>query len=189
MLTIKNVKHSEFASHETNCFQCSIYWDGKKVGYAENSGYGGETSIHFTDKQAEQHARSWEKNQPEIVTDFPALEKTTNDFGNEVVLTTINPEPQRKDCEFFSYPFTLESHIDDLIVKFLETRDLKRKLKTKLLVIDDNCKSGEAFGWKLNPSYAPETMYDKVLEIQTFNNPKCLNLLPIEEAVKLFYRG
>jgi hypothetical protein len=44
-IELKNVKHSQFASHETNCFEASIYIDGKKAGTAENSGQGGCTSI------------------------------------------------------------------------------------------------------------------------------------------------
>jgi hypothetical protein len=44
-IELKNVKHSEFASQETDCFQASIYVDGKKRGMAENGGYGGCTMI------------------------------------------------------------------------------------------------------------------------------------------------
>ncbi len=191
MLTIKNVKHSNFASHETNCFECSVHWDGKKVGYAENSGQGGETNIHFTDKQAQTQAEAWEKEQPKIVTDYPAIKKTTNAAGNEVTLTTINPEPDNQDCEFFSYAFTLESHIDDLIVKFLTKRDLVRALKTKLIVVDDNCGPNAAFIWKFNQGInkrwpTPEALYEKVKEVQKFQNPKCLNLMPIEAACEIW---
>jgi hypothetical protein len=44
-IELKNVKHSEFASHETNCFEATIYIDGKKAGEASNNGYGAPTSI------------------------------------------------------------------------------------------------------------------------------------------------
>ena len=44
-IELKNVKHSQFASHETNCFEATIYIDGKKAGTAENSGQGGTTDI------------------------------------------------------------------------------------------------------------------------------------------------
>lgn len=43
-IEIKNIKHSEFASHETNCFEATIYIDGKKVGYVENDGQGGSNN-------------------------------------------------------------------------------------------------------------------------------------------------
>ena len=40
-IELKNVKHSEFASHETDCFQASVYIDGKKAGTVDNDGQGG----------------------------------------------------------------------------------------------------------------------------------------------------
>ena len=40
-ITIKNVKHSEFASHETHCFEASIYIDGKRFCSVSNDGHGG----------------------------------------------------------------------------------------------------------------------------------------------------
>jgi hypothetical protein len=45
-IELKNVKHSEFASHETNCYQATIYIDGKRVGTVENDGHGGCDSVH-----------------------------------------------------------------------------------------------------------------------------------------------
>jgi len=45
-IELKNVKRSEFASHETHCFEATIYVDGKKAGSAENSGHGAPTSIY-----------------------------------------------------------------------------------------------------------------------------------------------
>jgi len=44
-IELKNVKYSEFASHETHCFEATIYVDGKKAGTAENGGYGAITQI------------------------------------------------------------------------------------------------------------------------------------------------
>lgn len=172
MIGIKNVKHSEFASHETNCFECSVYWEGKKVGYAENSGQGGETDIHFTDKDAQTQAEAWEKEQPKIVTDMPkpSFQRERGDEG-----------------EFFSYRFTLEGHIDQLVVEFLEQRDMRRKLKKNLVVIDDTCGHGEAFMWDLAKGRIPSELYDRVLEVQpTLKNPKCLNLMPIEAACEIW---
>jgi hypothetical protein len=44
-IELKNVKYSEFASHETHCYEASIYIDGKKAGTAHNNGYGACTNI------------------------------------------------------------------------------------------------------------------------------------------------
>ena len=40
-IELKNVKHSQWASHETNCFEASIYINGKRAGTVENDGRGG----------------------------------------------------------------------------------------------------------------------------------------------------
>lgn len=45
-IELKSVKHSVFASHETDCFTATIYIDGKKAGTVENSGQGGCDLIH-----------------------------------------------------------------------------------------------------------------------------------------------
>ncbi len=41
IITIKNVKFSEFASQETNCFEATVYVDGKRSFIASNEGRGG----------------------------------------------------------------------------------------------------------------------------------------------------
>jgi len=40
-LELKKLQYSEFASHETHCFQADIWVDGKKTLLAENDGRGG----------------------------------------------------------------------------------------------------------------------------------------------------
>ena len=44
-LELKNIKHSEFASHETFCYEAILYVDGKPFAYVRNDGQGG--SDHF----------------------------------------------------------------------------------------------------------------------------------------------
>jgi len=45
-ITLKNFKYSEFASHETHCFEASVYIDGKRAGIASGDGNGGCMTIH-----------------------------------------------------------------------------------------------------------------------------------------------
>lgn len=40
-ISLKNVKHAEFMSHETECFQASVYIDGERAGTVSNDGHGG----------------------------------------------------------------------------------------------------------------------------------------------------
>ena len=37
----KNLKHAEFMSHETECFQAAVYINGEKAGTVSNDGHGG----------------------------------------------------------------------------------------------------------------------------------------------------
>lgn len=39
-IELKNIKHYESMSEETNCFQATIYIDGKRAGEASNRGHG-----------------------------------------------------------------------------------------------------------------------------------------------------
>ncbi len=50
-ITLKNFKHAEFASHETTCFEATVYVDGKIFCMASDEGQGGEVSL-------EPHAKS-----------------------------------------------------------------------------------------------------------------------------------
>ena len=43
---LRNIKHAEFASQETDCFTASVYIDGVKEGEVENSGHGGSNNYH-----------------------------------------------------------------------------------------------------------------------------------------------
>ena len=45
-LELKAVKHSEWASQETNCYQATIYLEGKPFASVQNEGFGGPTSIY-----------------------------------------------------------------------------------------------------------------------------------------------
>jgi hypothetical protein len=39
-IEVRNVKFSAFASQETNCFEATIWIDGKRIGAARNEGHG-----------------------------------------------------------------------------------------------------------------------------------------------------
>jgi len=40
-IELKNIKHAEFASQETNCYEATIYINGKREGLVSNDGQGG----------------------------------------------------------------------------------------------------------------------------------------------------
>jgi hypothetical protein len=167
MLTIKNVKHSQFASKETHCFECTVYWFGEKAGVAENEGRGGSTFIRWDSRDCRIDAEAWAKAQPDIVTDIPS---------------------NKDDQEFFTYEFDLEGHVDQLIETHLYQKDLKAQLKKRLLIGDDDCKAGEFYTWTLS-KYKGHSVGDLarvVLGGNTFKNPVVLNSLPFEKALSIW---
>lgn len=109
MLAVKNVKHAKFMSEETLCFTASVYFNGKKVGTAENRGQGGNTMIFPDSGKSDQltQAEEWAKAQP----------------------------PQEWEVEWQDEPMIVDTDIeilvDELVAQFLEDRDWKRRLKKK----------------------------------------------------------
>jgi hypothetical protein len=166
MITLKNVKHSEFASHETNCFEATVYWNGKKAGYAENSGQGGCTDIHWLNRDAEKEAEAWAKTQPDIVTDFCLQDSD----------------------EIFTYKFDLEGAVDELLENHLKEKDMKSKLKAKILIKDDTCAKGDFYAWSIKKynQFTKDDLIKKILSTQKFKNPIVMNNLPLNEALAIW---
>ena len=40
-IELKNIKYAAFASEETNCYEATLYVDGKRFAIVSNSGHGG----------------------------------------------------------------------------------------------------------------------------------------------------
>lgn len=107
-IELKNVKHSEFASHETNCFEASVYIDGKRIGTASNDGQGG--SHNYDSRKLVEALMAHAKT-------LPTRTWTLNGEALEVSPTT-------------------DTVIDDLLMAYLYGRDLKRAMSKRVLFVD-----------------------------------------------------
>ena len=71
-LELKNIKHSEFASEETNCYQGRVYVDGKPMIEVSNEGHGGCDNQYpikpFTDDDIEKVNKWCCKNLPKWIS-------------------------------------------------------------------------------------------------------------------------
>lgn len=109
MVTVKNVKEAKFMSKETRCFTASVYFDGKRVGTAENQGRGGSTSI------------------------FPVKGKI-KEFETAAEWALAQP-PQEWEVDWKDEPMIVKSDleliVDDLVAKYLDEKDWKRRCKNK----------------------------------------------------------
>lgn len=111
-IEIKNLKYMASMSHETNCFSCDVWINGKKAISAYNEGHGGRTfyrpykGMEDLMKQAEE----WAKSQPEHSYKFKGEE--------------------------FCFPNSLEIQIDKLVEEQLickENEKFKKKKEKDML--------------------------------------------------------
>ncbi|MFS8066647.1 MAG: hypothetical protein ACMG6S_09780 [Byssovorax sp.] len=163
-IEVRNLKFSAFASQETNCFEATLYVDGKRVGTARNAGHGGATYIEPSDC---------------------AVRLNTHAATLPKVVTTIKDEANVSG--FFTYVPTGESIVDDLVTEALLERDLKKALSKRILFTVAG-KVG-IFQTKL---LAPDVLARSLTEpdvLQRLNPDKILNLLPLAEAVVVYKAG
>jgi hypothetical protein len=161
-ITLKNVKHAEFASEETNCFSADVYIDGKKEGTAENDGHGGATFINPY-----------------------ALAAKLDAYGATLPrITSTTLKDETDPTGFFTYTQTGETLIDDLLEKHLLEKDVKRALSRRVLFT----MTGKPGLYQLKPMKAAplKALLAEPNLATKLKADKVLNLLPLEEAVALY---
>jgi len=123
-IELKNFKHAAFASHETNCYEATVYVDGKKAFYASNEGHGGADfyePLHAEGKDPKQARLEFDAVMAKVEAHCATLPKWGSQYGGE----------DNMDVD-------LEILIGNLINKKLRERDLKKLMKAKVVMLDDN---------------------------------------------------
>lgn len=112
-LELKAIKHTEWASQETHCYQANLYVNGKPVAIVSNDGHGG------CDRECPH---------PKFKGDYRATMNAVNDYFKSL--------PKTDACEWMPNGMeqTLEFWCSDQINDWLSARDLKRKMKSYVLV-------------------------------------------------------
>jgi hypothetical protein len=108
-IQLKNLKHSDFASQETYCFEASVYIDGKKAGTVSNQGCGGCHSYHPNSLYQSLKAEA---------DKLPPIEWRLN----EEVLT-IQPDA--------------DTLITELVTEALAIKDLKSGMRRRILFVGE----------------------------------------------------
>ena len=160
-ITLKNIKHSQFASHETLCFEASIYVDGKRRGTASNGGYGGCTDEYWDDREFGKTVAEYIKTLPELPLPWDNTK---------------------------TMPQSLDIIIDELMNDWLASKEVKKQIRKGLLVIDKSCEEGQ-YHIFTHPMLKtnPEGLFSHLKrEKKIDDDAVCLNLLPIEEAVRVY---
>ena len=160
-IELKNIKHSEFASHETNCYQATIYIDGKRVGTVENQGYGGCDFVH--PPSVAHQINEYAKTLPKRVCKF-----IDPDTGKLAEL--------EQDCETI---------FGELVNDWLIAKDLKRALSKRVLFTKED---GNIYQTKAMASDALKRYLSEPKLPTLYQGKTVLNLLPFDQALNI-YKG
>ena len=109
-IELKNVQYAAFASEETNCFDATIYVDGKRAGSARNDGHGGCTWVEPRE-----------------------LQQRLDEYGATLPRTSLGES-------FGDMQQDAESLIDDLLETWLQRRDMKRAMSGRILYVGADAK-------------------------------------------------
>jgi hypothetical protein len=161
-IELKNIKYSEFASHETSCYQATIYIDGKKVGTVENDGHGGTDMVH-----------PWSVAQ-QIDAYAETLPKTVCDF--------IDPETG-KPAEIEQNHETI---FGDILADWLRAKDLKRAMAKRILFIKDD---GKIYETKTMPATDLKVHLNQTRLQEILKATAILNKLPFDKALSIYKQG
>lgn len=108
-IELKNIKHIEHLSEETNCFTASVYIDGKRAGEVSNRGQGASHNYHPREL--------WE-----------VLTKHAETLPSQT--WKLNDQP----VEMHPCP---DSIIDEIVTNYLVSKDLKRAMSKRILFVRD----------------------------------------------------
>ena len=161
-IELKNIKYSEFASHETSCYEATIYIDGKKVGTVENGGYGGCDTVHPY----------------HVVQQIDAYAKTLP----PVVCKWIDPDTG-KPAEMEQNHETI---FGDILNNWLHAKDLKRAMSRCVMFTREDGKLYQATSMKKAAlaKYLSESKLTEALRAK-----EILNLLPLNKALEIYKQG
>ncbi len=164
VVTVRGLKVSKFASQETLCFEATVLIDGVVAGVASNQGTGGANFYrpHTLQTRLTEIASTW----PDVVVE---------DF-------VVGPGK----TERFTYRPDADSVVDKAVQDLLAEKDLKRLLKSNVLLLDVD---GDIVAMKpsrppaggISPSFIPAAIRTHRKEVVA-----ALNALPFEEALRAF---
>ena len=127
-IELKSVKIAKHLSEETTAFTASVWLDGKRVGTARNDGRGGCTMLHV----GERH--------------------------NDVVDACLAHPAGSGLTGKYSRGIAVDAVVEHLLSQVEETRYLKRRCRTKTVVITKDLEPGQVLEFKLAYSFRTAAM-------------------------------
>ncbi len=124
IITLKNIKHSEFASQETNCFEATVYVDGKRSFITSNQGTGGCDDYR-----------------PFTMEGYKAMREQIEAINAELKLIPLTGD-------YADLTNDLEIAVGDCLTEWLINKDIKKNLKKVCWVNPE----GETYTSKAKPT-------------------------------------
>lgn len=117
-LSLKSIKHSDWASEETYCYRANLYVDGKPFAMVSNDGHGGCDTVYPHPKSQYENGKEWRIKLEEVEDYFKTLPKT--DVG-------------KYDWCPEGFSQSLETWCSEQVTDFLYKKDMQRVMRTKHL--------------------------------------------------------
>ena len=171
VVELKGFKHSEFASHETHCFEASAYLNGKRIGVVSNDGQGGSDRFDGAGKDLDAYhanAKIWRDLEVRIKSDHPKYHMDFDDSWNEM---------------------SMEVWCSEQVSKWLSHKDFKRTMKSNVVFTDpasDNPKAIRYVGFK-GVRKVDQRYVDHIKN--KYPSYQVLNDLPEADALAIWHEG
>jgi len=158
-IELKNIKHAEFASHETSCYEATIYIDGKKVGTVDNDGQGGTDNVQPW--EVAQQIDAYAATLPKIVCSFE-----DPDTGKPAEMSQNH-----------------ETIFGEILSNWLMAKDLKRIMSKRVLFTKAD---GLIYQSKAMAAPALKQYLSEPKLADLYKDKQVLNLLPFEQALNIY---
>ena len=156
-LELKNIKHSEFASHETFCYEATLYVEGKPFAHVSNDGQGSADYLYRDDRFLDGEA--W--NKCHALVKIHCADKFRWTMGDGWIEGSI------------------ETACHELMTDYLIRKDLNKALKEPCYLDNNQIVS-------YNVSSKRPNIFDQIRRQLEKPDLVFLNELPKDEAFKLF---
>ena len=165
-LELKNIKHSEFASHETFCYEANLYVNGKPFAHVSNDGQGSADYLYQDDRFKDLEA--W--NKCHALLKIHCADKFRWNM-DDCFKTQSNVYGWREG--------TIETACHELMTDYLIRKDLNKALKEPCYLDGNQIVS-------YNVSSKRPNIFDQLRRQLKKPDLVFLNELPKDEAFKMF---
>ena len=165
-IELKNIKHSEFASHETFCYEATLYVEGKPFAQVSNDGQGGSDRLYQDDRFKDLDA--WKKCYALLKIHCADKFRWNMD---DCFKTQSNVYGWREG--------TIETACHELMTDYLIRKDLNKALKEPCYLDGNQIVS-------YNVSSKRPNIFDQIRRQLEKPDLVFLNELPKDEAFKMF---